>query len=203
MPYFPLFIDLTNRPCLIVGGGRVAYRKAEKLRPYGAKITLIAPEFCPELEEMADVDRLCRVFEDPDVRGMTLVISATDDADLNHRISQLCQAENIPVNVVDDRENCTFLFPSLVQKGELSVGISTGGASPTAAVWLKEQINALLPPNFDAILVWLEGLRPRFKEELQDESRRSALFSAAFRACLEQGRPLTAQELDSLMEVAS
>ena len=201
MPYFPLFIDLKDRPCLIVGGGRVACRKVEKLRPYGPNITLIAPEFCPELEAMTDVVCLRRAFENDDIRGMTLVIAATDDATLNCRVSQLCQAENIPVNVVDDRENCTFLFPCLVQEGELSVGISTGGASPTAAIWLKEQIGALLPTDFDAILVWLEGLRPRFKEEIPEESRRAALFSAAFRACLEKGGSLTEQELETLMEV--
>lgn len=201
MPYFPLFIDLKDCPCLIVGGGRVAYRKAEKLRPYGPKITLISPEFCPELEKMADVVRLRRSFENGDIQGMALVIAATDDDSLNRRISELCRTENIPVNVVDDRENCTFLFPCLVQKGELSVGISTGGASPTAAVWLKEQIGDLLPTGFDAILVWLEGLRPRFKAEIPEEARRASLFSAAFRACLEKGSPLSAQELEALMEV--
>ena len=131
---------------------------------------------------------------------MALVIAATDDTELNRRISTACREQNIPVNVVDDRENCTFLFPCLVQKGELSVGISTGGASPTAAVWLKEQISHMIPTDFDEILLWLEHLRPRFKAEIPEEHRRAALFSAAFRACLEKARPLTQEELDKLME---
>lgn len=201
MPYFPLFIDLNNRPCLIVGGGRVACRKAEKLLPYGAKITLLAPEFCKELKEMTGITLLHRGYRDGDIQGMALVIAATDDPILNRRISAACRAKNIPVNVVDDRENCSFLFPCLVQKGELSVGISTGGASPTAAVWLKDQVNALIPTEFDAILLWLESLRPRFKAEIPDESSRTSLFSEAFRACLEKGRPLFPEELDALMEV--
>lgn len=201
MPYFPIFIDLRNRPCLIVGGGRVACRKAEKLLPYGPALTLVAPEFCPELENLSGVTLLRRPFVEGDLAGRTLVIAATADHALNCAISTACQARNIPVNVVDDKENCSFLFPSLVQQGELSVGISTGGASPTAAVWLKNQINGLLPQNFDEILTWLESLRSRLKADILDENRRAALFSALFRTCLEQGRPLREEELAALWEV--
>lgn len=201
MPYFPLFIDLKGRSCLIVGGGRVACRKAEKLLPYGPKLTLVAPEFCPELDALSGVTLLRRPYTTDDLEGMILVIAATDDTALNHAVSAACQARNIPVNVVDDKQACSFLFPCLVQKGELSVGVSTGGASPTAAIWLKNQINGLLPQNFDEILAWLESLRSRLKADILDENRRAALFSALFRTCLEQGRPLREEELAALWEV--
>jgi len=201
MPYFPLFIDLKNRPCLIVGGGRIACRKAETLLPYGPRITLVAPEFCPELEALHAVTLLRRPYVPSDTEGMALVIAATDDPVLNRSVSAVCQERNIPVNAVDDRENCTFLFPCLVRQGELSVGISTGGASPTAAVWLKEQVGNLLPRNFDEILGWLASLRPQIKADIPDEGRRTALFSALFRACLEANRPLTQEELTKVMEV--
>ena len=131
---------------------------------------------------------------------MALVIAATDNAALNRAVSKTCKARNIPVNVVDDRENCTFLFPCLVQQGELSVGISTGGASPTAAVWLKNRVNELLPADFDEILSWLESMRPRLKSEIPEETHRAALLSALFSNCLEKGRPLTEAELAALME---
>jgi len=202
MPYFPLFIDLTGRPCLIVGGGRVAFRKVEKLLPYGPEITVIAPQFCAELETLSGITRLCRPYAQADPDGMALVIAATDDPVLNRTVSETCKEKNIPVNVVDDRENCTFLFPCLVQQGELSVGISTGGASPTAAIWLKNRVSELLPPDFDNILSWLESLRPRLKEEIPVENHRAALFSALFTAGLEKGRPLTEQELAAVMEVS-
>ncbi len=198
MPYFPMFIDLKDRPCLIVGGGRVAARKAEKLLPYGAAITVAAPDVCPELAALPGLTLLLRPYDPGDIHGMALVIAATDDPALNHAVSRACQEANIPVNVVDDREYCSFLFPCLVQKGALSVGISTGGASPTASVWLKDQINALIPAEFDAILRWLEGLRPRFKGEISDEKSRAALFSALFQACLTKGRPLTEEELEEV-----
>ena len=124
MPYFPMFVDLTGQPCLIVGGGAVAARKAEKLRPYSPDLRAIASEFVSGFEGCT---LLRRPYIPGDEDGMALVIAATDDPDLNHTISAACREKRIPVNVVDDKEYCTFLFPCLVQEGELSVGISTGG----------------------------------------------------------------------------
>ena len=196
MPWFPMFVDLTSRPCLIVGGGTVAARKAEKLRPYRPALTVIAPEFVPGF---TDCTLLRRPYRPGDEDGMTLVIVATGDSELNHAISATCRAKNIPVNVVDDKEHCSFLFPCLVQEGELSVGISTGGASPTAAMWLKNQITDLIPEHFDHILAWLEEQRPQIKSEIPDETARGALFAALFSACLERGRPLTREELEELL----
>ena len=196
MPWFPMFVDLTGRPCLIVGGGTVAARKAEKLRPYRPALTVIAPEFVPGF---TDCTLLRRPYRPGDEDGMALVIAATDDPALNHTISAACRTKNIPVNVVDDKEYCSFLFPCLVQEGELSVGISTGGASPTAAMWLKNQITDLIPEHFDHILAWLEEQRPQIKSEIPDETARGALFAALFSACLERGRPLTREELEELL----
>lgn len=196
MPYFPMFIDLTGQPCLIVGGGTVAARKAEKLRPYSPDLRVVAPEFVSRFEGCT---LLRRPYIPGDEEGMVLVIAATDDPDLNHTISAACRAKNIPVNVVDDKEYCTFLFPCLVQEGELSVGISTGGASPTAAVWLKHQIANLIPTGFDEILTFLEKLRPRIKTRYPDERARSATFAALFQACIQAGRPLTEAELEDLL----
>lgn len=196
MPYFPMFVDLTGQPCLIVGGGSVAARKAEKLRPYSPDLRAIAPEFVSGFEGCT---LLRRPYIPGDEDGMALVIAATDDPDLNHAISAACRSKNIPVNVVDDREYCSFLFPCLVQEGELSIGISTGGASPTAAVWLKQQITDLVPTGFDEILAFLEELRPQIKAKISEESKRSAVFAALFHACVQVGRPLTQEELEAFL----
>lgn len=193
MSYFPLFVELEDRPCLLVGGGTVALRKAEKLLPYGPRLTAVSPAFHPDFYPLP-VERLERPFAPGDIEGRALVIAATDDPSLNRTVSRLCRERNIPVNVVDDRELCSFLFPCLVQEGPLSVGISTGGASPTAAIWLKEEIRPLLPPGFGDILLWLEGLRADLKQTVPEESRRAPLFAALFRRCLELGRPMTEEE---------
>lgn len=137
MAYFPMFVELEGRPCLIVGGGAVALRKARKLLPYGPCLTVVAQSFVPELEALEGAALCRRAFRPRDVEGQALVVAATGDGALNREIAALCRARRIPVNAVDDKDNCTFLFPALVRRGPLSIGISTGGASPTAAVYVK------------------------------------------------------------------
>lgn len=145
MAYFPMFVELEGRPCLIVGGGAVALRKARRLLPYGPCLTVVAQSFVPELEALEGAVLCRRAFRPRDVEGQALVVAATGDGALNREIAALCRARRIPVNAVDDKDNCTFLFPALVRRGPLSIGISTGGASPTAAVYVKEKIEAALP----------------------------------------------------------
>lgn len=145
MAYFPFFVDLTGQRGLIAGGGTVALRKAEKLIPYGPALTVAAPDLLPGFEALPGLTLLRRPFTPRLLEGMRFVIAATGDPALNHRIAALCRERGVLVNVVDDRDWCTFLFPALVREGPLSVGISTGGASPTGAVWVKERLEGLLP----------------------------------------------------------
>lgn len=197
MAYFPFFVDLEGQRGLIVGGGTVALRKAEKLLPYGPALTVVAPEPVSELAALP-VELTRREFQPEDLDRADFVIAATDNEEENHRISALCQGRKIPVNVVDDKEACGFLFPALVRRGNLSVGVSTGGSSPTAAIWLKEQIEGLLPEQTEEILTWLEAQRSLLKERLPDQRARAACFARLFAACLERGRPLTEEERDNV-----
>lgn len=181
MPWFPMFVQLKGAEALLVGGGTVALRKAEKLLPYGPSIKVVAPDIIPELTTLPGLTLCRRPFAESDLQGTpALVIAATDEPALNRKIAALCREKRIPVNVVDDPEACGFLFPALVRRGRLSVGISTGGASPTAAVWLKERIESILPPHFGAALDRLEALRPALKAQVSDGRDRAARFRAAF-----------------------
>ena len=199
MAYFPFFMDIAGQPGLIIGGGIVALRKVEKLLPYGPELTVVSPSFCPELAEMGNISRICREFSPQDVENRTFVIAASDDRAVNRQAAELCRARGIPVNAVDDREACTFLFPALVQRGELSVGISTGGASPTAAIWLKERIGELLPENFGELLDWLDSLRDRVRREVPEERDRKRVFQALFTRCMASGAPCGEEELRALL----
>ena len=199
MGYFPFFMDLNDKNGLIVGGGTVALRKIEKLLPYGPRLTAVAPEILPEIRQIRGLSCLERLFCPEDINGMFFVIAASDDRALNHHIAALCRTRNIPVNVVDDRDACTFLFPALIQKGDLSIGISTGGNSPLAAVYLKEQIRTLLPEDFDGLLTYLGALRPAVKHALPEGGARAACFSRIFSACLEVGWPLPHEHLQQLL----
>ena len=193
MPLFPIFINLEGHRVLIVGGGHVALRKAERLSPYGADIFAVAPEFIPGFAGIPGVTLLERRFEPGDIEGAALVIAATDDGELNAAVSELCRWENIPVNVVDDLEKCSFVFPALVQRGELSVGISTGGASPSAAQYVRRGVEQLVPEGFEGILDFLSAHRAEVKAALPPE-RRAAAFAALFERCLERGGPLSEAE---------
>lgn len=198
MPLFPIFINLEGRRVLIVGGGHVALRKAERLSPYGADIFAVAPEFIPGFAGIPGVTLLERRFEPGDIDGAALVIAATDDPELNAAVSELCRWENVPVNVVDDIEKCSFVFPSLVRRGELSVGISTGGASPSAAQYVRRGVEQLVPEGFEGILDFLSAHRAEVKAALPPEQR-AAAFAALFERCLERGGPLSEAELAAFL----
>lgn len=199
MPLFPIFLDLRGKKVLIVGGGHVALRKAERLAPYGASITAVAPEFAPGFAALSGVTALERRFQPGDVEGAALVIAATDDAELNAAVSELCAWEGIPVNVVDDLALCSFVFPALVRRGELSVGISTGGASPSAAQYIRRLVEEQVPGGFEEILDFLAARRAQLKSALPAE-RRSAAYAALFSRCMELGRALTDGEFSGFME---
>lgn len=195
MPHFPMFVDLSGRPVLIVGGGSVALRKLRKLAPYGPKCVVVAPEVAEEIRSMDGVQVCRRPFSPDDLEPRpVLVIAATDDPAVNRQVSSLCRQQNIPVNVADDLALCTFLFPALVQQGSFSAGISTGGASPVAAAYFKERLEDILPERLEDLLGWLERLRPFLKAAIPDQTRRAGAFHRLFDACMEKGAPLTEAE---------
>lgn len=199
-PYFPMFVPLEGRRGLVVGGGVVALRKIEKLAPYGPAIRVIAPQILPEIEQRSDVETVRRAFRLSDLRsGWAFVIAATDDPRQNHVIAEQCGRRGIPVNVVDDPAYCSFIFPAVVHHGPFSVGISTGGASPTAAIYFKEKIEEMVPERFGEILEWLCAQRVPLKNTIPQEKERAALFKRMLAACMEKGAPLDEGEMEELL----
>lgn len=188
MAYFPFFIDIENKKGLIVGGGRIAAHKAEKMKPFGAKITIIAPDIMDKLKQ--DPAFLCeeRAFVPEDIRDCAFVIAATDDRELNHRISALCQEKGILVNVVDDKDYCGFLFPSLVKEGKLTAGISTAGASPQIAAELRSRMARELPNQMEEILDYLESIREPAKKMIADDRIRARFLKETAQLCMDENR---------------
>lgn len=202
MGYFPFFVELSEKRGLIVGGGKVALRKVQKLLPYGPKLTVVAPEIGRQLRDIGGLILRQRAFALEDMAACDFVIAATDDHELNHRIAEACQAQRLPVNVADSKEMSSFLFPALVKRGDLSVGISTSGAGPSAAVYFKEQFEALLPENLEEILTCLRTARKMVQENVPEGGRRKELLTGLFAECVRTGQPLTEGELkEKLREV--
>ncbi|MBQ9484208.1 MAG: bifunctional precorrin-2 dehydrogenase/sirohydrochlorin ferrochelatase, partial [Ruminiclostridium sp.] len=185
MAYFPFFIDIENKKILIVGGGNVALRKAEKLVQFGADIVVVAPEICAELERLDGVKLIRRRFENNDICTAFAVIAATNDKQLNARIYALCNDLGILVNTVDDPENCGFYFPALVRKNNVTVGISTGGTSPIFARYLREKTEELLDEKTLAAGDILADCRPLIKQRFDTEQKRRTAAEAVLRYCTE------------------
>lgn len=169
--HFPLMIDLESRPCLVVGGGKVAARKVAALLDFGAAVTVVAPEMLPEI--VATGCRLVqRPFAETDVSGMTLVVSATNDSATNACVAATCKARGIPVNVVDDPPNCTFVFPAIFRKGPILAAVSSGGKCPVAAKIIRDRVAASVSDDFVEAVERLGEAREDLKRRFPDPQDR-------------------------------
>lgn len=177
MDYFPLFAKLSDQPCLIVGGGQVALRKYRLVRRAGARITVVAPKLCDELDEAAVTGELHAIrerFRPEHVDRQLIVIAATDDESCNAAVARAAAARGRLCNVVDDPSRCSFIMPAIVDRGPVTVAISTGGRSPTLARWLKARLEQFLPARIGDLAIlsqrWRETVARRF--ERGDERQR-------------------------------
>ena len=138
MGYFPFYMDIEGKLCVIAGGGKVAYRKVCDLLPFGATIKVVSPEWNAGLSALAEepsfgsrLKLYRRLFSvEDDLADADFVIAASSDEVLNAKISDYCRQKKIPVNVVDVKDECSFIFPSMLKEGPVNIAISSGGASP-------------------------------------------------------------------------
>ena len=173
MSYFPAFIKFDNKKILIVGGGYIALEKLEHLLDFSQNITLIAKEFSPEITALIQKHQLPfsqKAYEVGDIKGYDIIIAAIDDFDLQESIYMESRQFNCLCNCVDLQQYCDFIFPSYVKKGDLTVAISTGGASPAMAKHLRIFFSKIIP---DSIVDFLQQMRayrktmPKGKERMK------------------------------------
>lgn len=165
MRYYPIYVNLHGKRCLVVGAGQVGRRKIATLADCGAAEILVidrvpATEACPELLTHPAVVFACRPYETSDLDGRFLVIASTDDEALNWRISRECAERGIPCNIVDQPEKCSFIVPALFTQGDLTVAISTGGGSPALARKIRQGLGEFLGTEYGALLMLMSQLRP-------------------------------------------
>jgi precorrin-2 dehydrogenase/sirohydrochlorin ferrochelatase len=179
MKTYPIFAVIEAKPCLVVGGGAVGERKVLDLRQAGAQVTVLSRQLTPALQELAEAGQIRYWPEDftPDhLKGMVLVLAATDDRQVNARVSAAAQAQGIWVNVADDPEFCTFIVPAQVKRGDLTLAISTGGASPALARKLRRELQQQFGPEYRPYLALLQGLRDRLLGERRGRPENAELF---------------------------
>ena len=216
-PYYPIYLDIENRDVVIIGGGNVCARKAETMMKYGARVTIVSPEFTEEIVKWAEEGclRLERKPYDPsDLDGANIVIASTDIQSVNEQIAADCRARRIPVNVVDVTPLCEFIVPAIIETGSIQIAVSTGGKSPALARTLKEDLQRSIGPEYAEVNDALGSLRDGAKAAaslptdidrkrffdgiiaqgilpmLRDGKRREAYETIA-RACREAGVPLS------------
>ena len=179
MKTYPIFVLLEDKPCLVVGGGSVGERKVLDLLEAGARVTVLSKDLTPTLTKLAQTGEI-RYLNEPfipeQVNGMVLVLAATDDREVNARVSAAAQARGILVNVADAPEYCNFIVPAQVRRGELTLAISTGGASPAVAQKLRQELEQRFGPEYKPYLALLQGVRARLLSERRDHPENAALF---------------------------
>ena len=166
MEYFPIFMRLRNEPCLLVGGGEVAVRKARLLLSAGARLTVVSPLLVNELAALAtsgEITHIAARFVPEQVGGQRLVIAATNDRTVNRLVSDTAQALGIPVNVVDDPELSSYITPAIVDRSPLVIAISTGGGVPVLARLMRARLESMIPAGFG----YLAGFASRFREQVK------------------------------------
>lgn len=200
MAYFPMFVQLKNKKCLVIGGGRIALRKIEVLKDFEADVTVIAPEMIPQIRQIDKIRRIFRTFMEKDFKDVNLVVAATDDQKVNSEISQICRQQKIPVNAVDQKEDCSFIFPSYVKEGEVVAAFSSGGQSPLITQYLKEKIKPDLNKELGQIAQILGNLRSLTKSCIATEQERKAFYRELLQIGLEDIDSLEEQRINEIIQ---
>jgi uroporphyrin-III C-methyltransferase / precorrin-2 dehydrogenase / sirohydrochlorin ferrochelatase len=175
MEYLPIFFQIKHRSCLVVGGGTIAARKVALLRKAQADVTVVSPELCAELEGLGQdglIQHKAREFRDSDLEECVMVIAATDQHEVNEHISGLANKLRLPVNVVDNPEQGSFIMPSIIDRSPVVIAVSTGGSSPVLARLIRTRLEGSIPAAYGQLAKLVESFRDKVKAAFPDVGSR-------------------------------
>ncbi len=180
MSYYPILLKLDNKMALVAGGGKVARRKVETLLEFGASVNVVARELVPELQKLVD-DNIIRLvgdeFMDCHLDDTEVVIAATDDTALNHKIAETAQKRGLLVNAVDQPADCNFIVPSIMKRGELLIAISTSGRSPALAKAIREKLEGEFGVEYAIFVTLMRHLRKEILTKGLSQGENSDIFT--------------------------
>jgi siroheme synthase-like protein len=182
---YPISLDLRDKRVLLVGGGEVAFRKAQGLSRSGCRLMVVAREFSPAFRAWLEEHRFQveqRAYRDGEAAQYFLVISATDDAGVNRSVFGDAQRAGRLINVVDQPELCNVYIPSRIERGNLQVAISTGGQCPAFARWLRRELEGVIPKRYGLLLDRVAAIRSRMKETLPSPDTRRRVLERLLRS---------------------
>ncbi len=177
--YYPIFLDVEQRRCVVVGGGRVAERKIKGLLEARAQVVVVAPEVTPQIKEwhgQGKVEIFFRGFQEGDLEGAFLVVAATNNPEVQRAVVSEARSRGILCNVVDQPEESNFFVPSVVKRGRLQIAISTSGASPAVARRLRETLEEMFGPEYERYLELMARWRQEILARSLSEAERRRLF---------------------------
>ncbi len=203
--YFPLFADMEKSTVLIFGGGEKAQEKIKKLKDYSPAITVAAPSICKTIRICCDVQiELCSFSDAEDlllrIRPQFVIIADVNDENIP-LLFALSRKYRIPVNTVDKKDYCTFIFPSIIKKKNLTVAVSTQGTSPAAAKYLREEIEKAIPSEIEPILDWIATKRNQLRTREDLDQAQSAVYQRALVAyAFQENRPPNDMETEEILQ---
>lgn len=178
MTFFPIYLNLTGRRVVVIGGGEVAERKVESLLATHAAITVVSPQVSARLLLLATerrIDLQRRVFQTGDCAGATIVLSATDDPAISEAVFKDAQKAGALVNTADQPALCDFIMPAVVRRGDIAIAISTSGTSPGLAARLRQKIARMIGPEYERLTQLLAAARPQIRRRIPEPEERKAL----------------------------
>ena len=177
--YYPIYVELHEQPCIVIGGGKIAEGKVEGLLTAGAQVKIISPSLTSHLHTLVEQNKVAyisRTYQHGDLADAFMVICATDQTEINHQVWQEASANRQLVNVVDDTPRCNFIAPAILRKGDLNIAISTGGKAPALAVRLKERLQKEIGPQYERFLELSGQLREPLARNIPDFETRKKLW---------------------------
>ena len=193
MDFLPIFLNVKGKLCLVVGGGEVGKRKAGVLLGAGANVRVVAPQIDSALAEQQRVETIGARFEARHLDGVALVIAATNDRSVNRQVFELALARNIPVNVVDDPELCSFIMPAILDRSPLMVAFSSGGASPVLTRMMRGKLETMIPQNYSRLAAFAERFRELVKQRVTNPAKRRIFWESALEGVIAE-KVLTGDE---------
>jgi uroporphyrin-III C-methyltransferase/precorrin-2 dehydrogenase/sirohydrochlorin ferrochelatase len=183
MEYLPVFLDVRGRCCAVIGGGEVAARKAASLRRAGARVRVVAPQLCAALAvslRKREIEHVPASFTPASIDGACLVVAATDESEVNREVACACRERDIPVNVVDAPQLCTFLMPAVIDRSPIVVAVSSGGAAPVLARLLRARLESVIPASIGKLALIAERFRQAAKDKLALPDARRRFWERVF-----------------------
>lgn len=178
--YYPMMLNIENKQCLIVGGGDIAYRKILELIEYGASITVVSPNINEDIKAFVDksvINYIQDIYIKTYIEDVHIVIASTNDSKVNNAVFKDCSEKRILVNVVDDPKNCSFIVPSKIRRGDLTIAISTNGKSPTLSRFIREELEKKYDENYETFLNILGDVRQEVMGKVKDYSKKKEIFN--------------------------